>query len=74
MKPTTRLLLTVVAISFAVALVVAAIGIALSWVNAMNMTSGALSKELQFVMRAVKAFTVSQSRQTLVYVCYREYY
>jgi len=66
MKPTTRLLLTVVAISFAVALVVAAIGIALSWVNAMNMTSGALSKELQFVMRAVKAFTVSQSRQTLV--------
>jgi hypothetical protein len=66
MKPTTRLLITVVIISFISALVVAAVAIAVSWVNSMTMSTNALNKELSFVMHAVKAFTVSHSRQTLV--------
>ena len=70
MKPTTRLLVTVMICSLVIALVVAGTSVGLSWANSMTVTKDTLKKELSIVLRAVHSFTVNQARQTLVFAQY----
>ena len=67
MKPTTRLLLVVVAISLAIALSVAGLALGLSWVSDMQIQSDALRRELDLVMSAVQSFSVTQAQAQEVY-------
>ena len=62
MKPTTRLLLAVVAISLVIALSVAGLAIGLSWAENMQIQNDTLRRELDLVMSAVQSFSVTQAQ------------
>ena len=60
MKPTTRLILLVVVLSFIIGLAVAGTAVGLSWASATQVRSDALEKSLDLVVNAARSFTVTQ--------------
>ena len=66
MKPTTKLLLIVVVLSFLMALVVGGVAVALDWTSAMAAQNRALDEELELILNAADAFTVKLSRKRQV--------
>ena len=62
MKPTTRLLLVIVAISLVIAVGVAGLAIGLNWVSDMQTQNDSLRRELDLVMAAVQSFSVTQAQ------------
>ena len=69
MKPTTKLVISVVVMSLIMAMAVAGTAIGLNWSSTMAMKEEQLLRELDIVHRALESFTVTQSRQNAVRHC-----
>eukprot|EP00906_Rhabdomonas_costata_P000709 RCo000927 len=62
MKPTTKLILTVVIMTGVIALAVAGTAIGLAWTDAVAAREGTLEQEMAMVYNAIESFTVTQAR------------
>eukprot|EP00906_Rhabdomonas_costata_P017614 RCo025427 len=66
MKPTTKLVISVVVMSLVMALAVAGTAIGLSWSSTMTLKEKQLQHELTLVHHALNSFTVVQARETVL--------
>ena len=70
MKPTTRLVLIVVILTFMTALIVGGVAVALEWTSAVNATYKTLQEELDLAINAADSFAYAQSynREVLLFL------
>ena len=66
MKPTTRLILTVVILSFVMTLVLAGIGIGVSWKLNVDEVTKVLQRERRLMLDAIETFAVTLLQRQVV--------